>query len=187
MNLIGARRLGLRQFVLSILLCGVGIVFAQDEAEPPTSGQEVKAPAVDLVYESLDLTYPSEALVVGAIRTGGDNAGLTGGAVDLKSQVVDLVAQHLESLTSAQYRLLPTLIITEALQEAEALAVLEAKQEEAYLRAPQMVARMAVMPSSKIFNHFSARLKLFPINFASLFLHIEDLDTKFETRSICTA
>jgi outer membrane protein OmpA-like peptidoglycan-associated protein len=96
MNLIGACRLGLRQIVLSILLCSGGMLFAQDEAEPSTSGQEVKAPAVDLVYESLGLTYPSEDLVGGAIGTGGGSAGLTGGAVDLKSQVVDLVAKGVD-------------------------------------------------------------------------------------------
>jgi len=96
MNVIGACRLGLRPILLSILICSIGIVFAQDEAEPPTSGQEVKAPPLDLVYKSLDLTYPSEALVVGAVRTGGNNADLTGGAVDLKSQVVDLVAKGVD-------------------------------------------------------------------------------------------
>ncbi|HJT80791.1 MAG TPA: OmpA family protein [Chthoniobacterales bacterium] len=97
MNHIGACRLGLRQIALSILLCHGGIVFAQDEAEPPPgSGREIKPPAIDLVYQSLDLDYPSEALVSGGVGTGGGNVSATGGAVDLKSQVVDLVAKGVD-------------------------------------------------------------------------------------------
>jgi outer membrane protein OmpA-like peptidoglycan-associated protein len=95
MNLTGACRLGLRQIV-SILLCCARILFAQDEDMSPASDQEVKPPAVDLVYQSLDLKYPSEDLVGGTIETGRSSAGITGDAVDLKSQVVDLVAKGVD-------------------------------------------------------------------------------------------
>jgi len=95
MNVFGARRFGLGQMTLSILLCAGGMVLAQDEETPTVSGLEVKPP-VDLVYESLDLNYRSEALIGGAIETKGSGAGLTGGAVDLQSQVVDLVAKGID-------------------------------------------------------------------------------------------
>ena len=101
MNVFGARRFGLGQIALSILLCTGGITFAQDEEPPPASGQEKKLPPVDLVFKSLDLKYSSEGLVGGAVGTKSGSEGVAGGAVDLKSQVVDLVAKGIDVKESA--------------------------------------------------------------------------------------
>ena len=79
MNASGVRGFALCQIMLA--LSASAVVFAQDEP-PPDSPSDVKPPPIDLVYTSVDLKYSSE--------------GAAGAGVDLKSDVVDLVAKGID-------------------------------------------------------------------------------------------
>jgi outer membrane protein OmpA-like peptidoglycan-associated protein len=89
-----------RRILLSILLCFGGHLFAQDEPPPP-SGQEVRPPPVDLIYQSLDLKYSTENSNGAAQNVGGKGEDMSGTTSALKSEVLDLKAAGAEIKESA--------------------------------------------------------------------------------------
>jgi len=86
MNAFGVRRFALRQISLLILLC----------AGPALSAQELKSTTLGLIYKSLDLKFTVEELSGGARDLKVKNEATTGGAIALKSEVVDLVAKGVD-------------------------------------------------------------------------------------------
>ena len=86
MTAFGVRRFALRQILLLILLC----------AGPALSAQELKSTTLGLIYKSLDLKFTVEELSGGAQDLKGKNEATTGGAIALKSDVVDLVAKGVD-------------------------------------------------------------------------------------------